>query len=340
MRLLDVGTRAPELAFHQGPTPRRRPRVLAFVHDWTPPRDAVEIERVRAQLRGLGAELAVLSAHGAWSFRPDDSAEPIDGIGDHGAIAKCYGVHRDRDAVFVIGADSMIRFAHVPETPLADSLASALAAAVDALHARRNPPITFTRREWATSCLVSGFALALLASCRSARDGEPEKRPPEPAPATPPTHELDIVLEVNGTKHTLLIDPRASLLDTLRERLGLTGTKKGCDGGQCGACTVHVGGQRVVSCLTLAAVAEGQPIKTIEGLGTQAALHPMQAAFIDHDAFQCGFCTPGQIMSAVALLAENRANTDDEIREHMSGNICRCGAYPNIVAAVRAAKRG
>jgi len=137
----------------------------------------------------------------------------------------------------------------------------------------------------------------------------------------------------------LTIDPRASLLDTLRETVGLTGSKKGCDAGQCGACTVLIDGKRVISCLTLAVMAQGKPITTIEGLAHNGTLHPMQQAFIDHDGLQCGYCTPGQILSAVALVRERRATTDAEVREQMSGNICRCGAYPNIVAAIQAARR-
>jgi xanthine dehydrogenase YagT iron-sulfur-binding subunit len=137
------------------------------------------------------------------------------------------------------------------------------------------------------------------------------------------------------------LEPRVTLLDALRERLGLTGTKKGCDQGQCGACTVHVNGRRVLSCLTLACQAEGREITTVEGLaGPDGELHPVQAAFIEHDAFQCGYCTPGQIMSAVACIAEGHASSDAEIREYMSGNLCRCGAYLNIVAAVRTAAEG
>ena len=142
-------------------------------------------------------------------------------------------------------------------------------------------------------------------------------------------------LRVNGTDRELDLDPRVTLLDALRERLGLTGTKKGCDQGACGACTVLSDGKRVLSCLTLAVTCEGKDITTIEGLSDDGRLHPVQTAFIARDAFQCGFCTPGQIMSAVALLAEGRAGSDAEIREFMSGNICRCGAYPNIVAAIR-----
>ena len=146
---------------------------------------------------------------------------------------------------------------------------------------------------------------------------------------------VDIVLQVNGKHLPLSVEPRTSLLDALREYAGLTGTKKGCDRGACGACTVHVDGQRVVSCLTLAARVEGKSVTTIEGLASGDDLHPMQAAFLHHDAYQCGYCTPGQIMSAVALVQEGHAGTDADIREYMSGNICRCGAYANIVDAIR-----
>jgi xanthine dehydrogenase YagT iron-sulfur-binding subunit len=168
---------------------------------------------------------------------------------------------------------------------------------------------------------------------------------------------LSVNLRVNGTSHPLSLDTRTSLLDALREHLALTGSKKGCDHGQCGACTVLIDGRRVNSCLTLAVVANGAEITTIEGLAKGDELHPLQAAFVEHDGFQCGYCTPGQICSAVGLLKEHKHNTlstvsfetghtthpeltDNEIRERMSGNICRCGAYPNIVAAVRAVAKG
>ena len=144
-----------------------------------------------------------------------------------------------------------------------------------------------------------------------------------------------VSLKVNGTARRFDVDTRATLLDALREQLELFGTKKGCDHGQCGACTVHVNGRRINSCLTLAVMHDGDEITTIEGLALGEELHPMQAAFIEHDAFQCGYCTPGQIMSATALLTEPCGPADDDIRECMSGNICRCGAYPNILAAVR-----
>jgi xanthine dehydrogenase YagT iron-sulfur-binding subunit len=152
--------------------------------------------------------------------------------------------------------------------------------------------------------------------------------------------EVRVSVRINGVLRELRLDPRVTLLDALRERLGLTGTKKGCDQGACGACTVLADGRRVLSCLTLAVTCEGRDITTIEGVGQEGHLHPVQRAFIACDAFQCGFCTPGQIMSAIALLAEGRAgpgDSDADIREFMSGNICRCGAYPNIVAAIRAA---
>jgi xanthine dehydrogenase YagT iron-sulfur-binding subunit len=150
----------------------------------------------------------------------------------------------------------------------------------------------------------------------------------------PAQRDVPIELRVNGVAHPLRVDTRVSLLDALRERLGLTGTKKGCDQGACGACTVLVDGRRVLSCLTLAVASQGHDIRTIEGVAENGRLHPLQEAFVRHDAFQCGYCTPGQIMSALGLLAEGRAGSEDDIREFMSGNICRCGAYPNIVAAV------
>jgi len=159
------------------------------------------------------------------------------------------------------------------------------------------------------------------------------------APAVPAAPPQPVRLNINGRDYNLSLEPRVTLLDALREHIGLAGTKKGCDRGQCGACTVLVDGRRINACLTLAIMHEGQRITTIEGLAQGDKLSPMQQAFLEHDAFQCGYCTPGQVCSATALLEEVRADgagfTDDEIRERMSGNICRCGAYPNIVAAIR-----
>ncbi len=157
-------------------------------------------------------------------------------------------------------------------------------------------------------------------------------------PPQPGVHK--IVLTLNGSRREIAVAPWTTLLDLLREELHLTGTKKGCDHGQCGACTVLVDGKRINACLTLAAMKDGCDITTVEGLAEGDRLHPVQQAFIDQDAFQCGYCTPGQICSAVGLIREGRAHSDDEIRELMSGNLCRCGCYPNIVAAVRQAQAG
>jgi xanthine dehydrogenase YagT iron-sulfur-binding subunit len=181
--------------------------------------------------------------------------------------------------------------------------------------------------------LTAGVAIA-------GASAEPLLAREHPAADAPANAAVSAVeLNINGRAHKLNLDSRTTLLDTLREHVYLTGSKKGCDQGQCGACTVLISGERVLSCLTLAAAVQGKKIQTIEGLaGAGGKLHPMQQAFIDQDAFQCGYCTPGQIMSAVACVAEGHANTDDDIREYMSGNLCRCGAYPKIVAAIKQAR--
>jgi xanthine dehydrogenase YagT iron-sulfur-binding subunit len=155
--------------------------------------------------------------------------------------------------------------------------------------------------------------------------------------AVPAPGKFSVSMLVNGNAYAVKVAPWTTLLDALRDHLNLTGTKKGCDHGQCGACTVLVNGRRINSCLTLAVMQDGTGVTTIEGLATKDALHPLQQAFIDHDAFQCGYCTPGQICSAAGLIAEGKAKSPDEIRELMSGNICRCGAYPNIVSAIQQA---
>ncbi|MEO6603777.1 MAG: (2Fe-2S)-binding protein [Polyangiaceae bacterium] len=190
---------------------------------------------------------------------------------------------------------------------------------------------TLSRREVVLASLVGAFALLALGGCRA-----PAGQAPPPSVAPPSTSTArKITLNVNGQPRDLEVEPRVSLLDALRERLNLTGSKKGCDHGQCGACTVLVGGVRVNACLTLAVMVGDLPVVTIEGLAQGEQLHPMQAAFVEEDALQCGYCTPGQIMSALGLVKENRAHSDAEVRESMSGNICRCGAYPNIVTAIQ-----
>lgn len=197
-----------------------------------------------------------------------------------------------------------------------------------------NAAAGISRRSFLSQLGATGFAVAAVPALATAQ-------PAPTAPATTPPDgdkiegALDITLRVNGKDLPLQIDPRTTLLDGLRERLSLTGTKKGCDHGQCGACTVHINGRRINSCLTLAAMHEGDEITTIEGLGTPENLHPMQASFVEHDGYQCGYCTSGQIMSGVALLKEPCGPSDADVKELMSGNICRCGAYPNIVAAIQ-----
>jgi xanthine dehydrogenase YagT iron-sulfur-binding subunit len=187
----------------------------------------------------------------------------------------------------------------------------------------------FNRRAFIAAAAGTAVATPLTARAAAAAASSDAARDPELP--------RDVTLKVNGRNQPLSLDARTTLLDALREHIGLTGSKKGCDHGQCGACTVLIDGRRVLSCLTLAMVAEGHDIVTIEGLADGNRLHPMQQAFIDQDAFQCGYCTPGQIVSAIACVKEGHAGSEEDIREYMSGNICRCAAYPNIVAAIKQA---
>jgi xanthine dehydrogenase YagT iron-sulfur-binding subunit len=327
--------------------------VLVFLDDEPPAGRAHDpyLDAIRAELRGLGAVLVVASSEGLWTFRPDDDIEVFASPPDIDArdlerAQRAYGLTSISDgsgALFVIDGEANVRFAHELREAEGQALAllsGALAIAGEALAARESPwRASISRREVVAGALVAGFTLVFLDACA--------RQPPPPAPAAPgpdpsstvAVGEADITLMVNGTSRTVRVDPRVTLLDALRERLGLTGTKKGCDMGQCGACTVLVDGRRVNSCLTLAVAVAGASILTIEGLAQGDTLHPLQQAFVELDAQQCGYCTPGQIMSGLALLREGHSRTDAEVREQMSGNLCRCGAYPHIVAAIQRARK-
>jgi xanthine dehydrogenase YagT iron-sulfur-binding subunit len=318
--------------------------VIAFVRpDTLDAPDPRLLRRLRSQLRGLGAALFVLSEDGGQCLRPDDELElrsPLAALGARSFEHACslWGVEAAELshgglALFVLDAEGDLRFSHRSASALdpLDLLDQALAQACR------------TRRELVIASLVSALTGVLVHACTrdahkaSAIGPQPTAAAHSPARAVV-EDSMPVSLRVNGETHTLELPAQASLLDTLRERIGLTGTKKGCDHGQCGACTVLLDGVRVNACLTLAVMAQGE-VTTIEGLAHGDTLHPMQAAFVSHDAFQCGFCTPGQIMSAVGLIAEGRAQEDAEIREAMSGNLCRCGAYNNIVHAIRTVQK-
>jgi len=318
------------------------PTVVALFGEGNEPfADEREREAIRAELRALGAVLLALSPDVLWLFRPDDeqqSLEPAPRAPDGGppVLFQQLGVVPERGrpglrGLFVVDGGGTLRFAHRLGHDERITLRAAVEAASRAMLLPAAVPAGSSRREFLLASLLTGFALAVADACAPV--------PPVRDAASLPQDQLDLTLQINGESHPLRLEPRVSLLDALRENLGLTGTKKGCDHGQCGACTVLIDGRRVLSCLTLAATAEGSKITTIEGLGSPEALHPMQAAFVAEDALQCGYCTPGQIMSAVGLVSEGHAKDDDDIRELMSGNLCRCGAYPNIVTAIRRAQK-
>ena len=320
-----------------------QPLVIAFFNAAAPFGPADQLERARAELRGLGAALLAVSANGLWCFRPDDETQILARPGDIdgaavAALRRAFGVAEPRAALIILDPDGQVRLTDVAATPCEGdpdfaALVDHLAAAGRAVAEARPAGFTLTRRQLVVGSLVTAFAAGAFSACH--------RNAPPSALAATAAGGLEITLNVNGQGRQVRIDPRTTLLDALRERLGLTGTKKGCDQGQCGACTVLMDGRRIKSCLTLAVAAEGPPIVTIEGLAQGDALHPMQAAFVAEDGFQCGYCTPGQILSAVGLLAETGGAelSDDDVRERMSGNICRCGAYPNIVAAIQRARR-
>ena len=246
-----------------------------------------------------------------------------------GQVAERFGVRGDQTAI-VLDAEGIIRWRHAgPITAReTDSLVAALIAQTNSPDTERGQ-LAPNRRQFVASALAAAIVLAISPALARA---ESVARQLDAASASAPAR---VVLTVNGREVVLDIEPRVTLLDALREYAGLTGTKKGCDHGQCGACTVHIDGRRQLSCLTFAAMHQGAQITTVEGLAAGDTLHPMQAAFIKHDGFQCGYCTPGQLMSATALLTEPCGKSDADVKECMSGNICRCGAYPGIVAAIQ-----
>ncbi len=315
----------------------------AFAPGTVPPR---ELNALRAELRGLGAVLVLFSSSGLFLFRPDDEVERFAELaelelGDVALAYAAFGVRPCVPALFVVErvqGHRLVRFSHAWRSREEASLFLLVEALGSAGRAFVAMPkrVRLSRRELVMTSLLAGLSLSLLDGCK-----KPE---PSPAPGArtsePRVGETEVTLHVNGEARKVKVDPRTTLLDALRERLALPGTKKGCDMGQCGACTVLLDDRRVNACLVLALSAEGQKITTIEGLASGDQLHPMQEAFLVEDAYQCGYCTPGQIMSAVALVKENRVKNDADIREMMSGNICRCGAYTNIVAAVRRAQKG
>jgi xanthine dehydrogenase YagT iron-sulfur-binding subunit len=347
---------------------RGQPVILAFYPpDWDPSRadQLAHFNWLVQQVPGVSAELLGISMDGMWcqlAFADDAVRVPLlADLDPNGAVAQRYDV-RGGQALFVIDAQGTIVWRHdgaVGVTPRSDELLAALAAlappvAQDApvemldsappcvrQYSGASSRLQPSRREFITTALAAALALAaapLVAKAEPLAD-----RLASPIPENPAVLAANVTLRVNGRSVPLTIEPRVTLLDALREYGGLTGTKKGCDHGQCGACTVHVNGRRQLSCLTFAVMHQGDEITTVEGLAQGDTLHPMQAAFIKHDGFQCGYCTSGQIMSATALLKEPCGASDADVKECMSGNICRCGAYPGIVAAiqdVRANARG
>ena len=349
---VDVGDEAPDFAFASGAGThhlsdfRGSPVVLAFHGSHWDPARAEHIEtynRLIASLGGVaGARLLQIGGAGPWrdlSF--SDAALSLPVLAADSAVAERYGVASE-PAVFVIDASGVVRWCQVGPMSLANPTdvaraISVVAAPFVAAHGEADAPneepsADWTRRDFVATALAAAFALALRPVEAHAERAA--------ALASPPTSTVrPVTLMVNGRELSLSLEPRVTLLDALREYAGLTGSKKGCDHGQCGACTVHIDGRRELSCLTFAVMQEGRRITTIEGLATGDQLHPMQQAFITNDGFQCGYCTSGQVMSAVAVLDEPWGPTDDDVREAMSGNICRCGAYPGIVAAVQEVRR-
>ena len=326
---LAPGVLAPDFAQPDGGrfSQSGRPLIVAFAPDEWNPAQAAQSELFETLAAQFGAD-AVHAAGDEW--------HAFD-VG--GEVARSFGVAGGR-AVFVVDEGGRIAWSWSSQSG-EEAAPGAVLAALENLQESG-----LSRRAFLTATLAASAILALPLGARAQSQSSGRSlTPPDAAAAAAPGRgtyltldTVPVTLRVNGKAQVLQLEPRVALLDALREFIGLTGSKKGCDHGQCGACTVHIDGARKLSCLTLAVMAQGQEITTIEGLANGAELHPMQLAFIQNDAFQCGYCTPGQIMSAVALVDEGGAKSDAEIREGMSGNLCRCAAYPNIVAAIKSAR--
>jgi xanthine dehydrogenase YagT iron-sulfur-binding subunit len=331
---LQVGDFAPDCCLPDGlrlSDLRGQPIVLAFAPDEWNPAHAYQSE--------IFARLSQEFNGGA--VYVDASTDEWRSLDSRGDIAAQFGVE-GRRALFLIDERGMMRWKIEVDSGTSIPTGEVLAA-LESLRRKDEREGGLSRRAFLTATLAAAAVLTLPLSNASAQPSSPS--PGQVAmgkPDYPNTYDqggtIPVTLKINGKKRQLQLEPRVALLDALRENLHLTGTKKGCDHGQCGACTVHIDGQRALSCLTLAVMNQGKEITTIEGISKGETLHPVQEAFIKHDALQCGYCTPGQIMSAVALLKENRAHSDAEIREAMSGNLCRCSAYPNIIEAIKDAR--
>ncbi|MBC6699324.1 2Fe-2S iron-sulfur cluster binding domain-containing protein [Hymenobacter sp. BT190] len=257
-------------------------------------------------------------------------------------LAEQFGVSGQR-ALFLLDEQGVVRWQTVVDANVSIRPGQLLAA-LEELKSTAAPTadtstVSGVSRRTFVTALLATVALLLLPNTDAAAAAESAPAGPDAPTPSATADTVPVTLNINGKTHQLQLEPRVVLLDALRENLHLTGTKKGCDHGQCGACTVHLDGQSALSCLRLAVMSQGQQITTIEGLAAGETLHPMQAAFVKHDAFQCGYCTPGQIMAATALVQDKQPRSAVEIREAMSGNLCRCAAYPNIIAAIEDAQR-
>ncbi|MET4107506.1 2Fe-2S iron-sulfur cluster-binding protein [Hymenobacter sp. UYP22] len=313
---------------------RGQPVLLAFAPDeWNP---------AQAHQSTIFTQLLREFDHG--NFAPDVATSYWHSLSCHEPVAAQFGVAGQR-ALVLLDEQGRVRW-QTTVLPGLELRAGQVLAALEALRpeaaatevSATAAPVPaaasgLSRRTFVTATLAAAALLMLVGVAEAAEPVVPtETQPPMPAPSAAT---VPITLTINGETHRLEVEPRVALLDALRENLHLTGTKKGCDHGQCGACTVHLDGQSALSCLTLAVMSEGRKITTIEGLAQGERLHPMQAAFVKHDAFQCGYCTPGQIMAATALVQDKQRRSAAEIREAMSGNLCRCAAYPNIITAIQ-----